>query len=227
MLARMTSPGDPQDRSDPPRTEPAALAAGGDDLVEEVPDGDLVDDGADDELVAALAALEREARERLRAGVGELRGPAPAGLGAAAAGARESAIRGEWPLDWVARAAGGTLPEGDADLLLALLEALVAPTEPTGLDDEDEALLLAIGPHDWADVAVALWQAGAGAPAHPEALAGLVGEAGEGDREVLAAGFALVEPVLTACGVSDLEGRLTALGAWLLPRAVDRALEPA
>jgi|GEM_PF-6971696 len=185
--------------------------------------GEVVDEA---ELDAAFAALEREARERLHAGVGELRGPAPAGLGAAAAGARESAERGEWPLDWVVRAAGGSLPEGDADLLLTLLEAVAAPTEPTGLDDEDEALLLSIEPRDWADVAVGLCAAGPGAPADPEALAALVEEVGEDDREVLAAGFGLIEPVLAACGVTDLDGRLTALGAWLLPRAVDRALEP-
>ncbi len=218
MLARMTSPGDPQDRGNPPQTEPAPFAT--------VDDDDLVDDASDEELEAALAALEREARERLHAGVDELGAPAPAGLGAAAAGARESAERGEWPLDWVVRAAGGSLPEGDADLLLTLLEAVAAPTEPTGLDDEDEALLLSIEPRDWADVAVGLCAAGPSAPADPEALAALVEEADEDDRQVLAAGFGLVEPVLAACGVTDLDGRLTALGAWLLPRAVDRALEP-
>ncbi len=212
MLARMTFPGDPQDDGSSPQPEPLV-------------DVDLFDDAFDEEIVAAYAALERQARERLRATVGDLTDSAPAGLGAAAAGARESAERGEWPLDWVVRAAGGTLPDGDADLLLTLLEAVVAPSEPTGLDEE-EALLFTIEPDDWVDVAIALDAAGPGAPAGPDALANHVEAVSDDDREVLATGFSVVEPVLTACGVTDLDGRLTPLGAWLLPRAVDRALDP-
>ena len=173
------------------------------------------------EWAAEWAEAEAAARTRLREEL-ELQPaeatPAPAGVVPAAAGARELVAQRAWPLDWVARAAGD-LPEGDAELLLALLEAVIAPTHPTGLG-EDEALLLMLEPDDWVDVAILLGRGGAGTAATPQALAGVI----EASDDLLEAAFELVVPVWQACGVVDLDQRLTRIGAWLVPRAVASGL---
>ena len=175
----------------------------------------------DDAWDAGWAAVEAGARSRLIEALGldpDVDEPAPPGIVPAAAGARELVGQGAWPLDWVARAAGD-LPRDDAAMLLSLLEAVVAPTHATGLGD-GEALLLILEPDDWVDVTISLVRGGVGAPAAPDALAGLV----EAQDELLEPAFGLVVPVWQACGVADLDQRLTRVGAWLLPRAVEAAL---
>lgn len=188
-------------------------------------------DAAEEEALAWLE--DRFAGERGR--------PAPPGLTAAAAGVREGIRRGSWPLDWVARAAGfagaapdgrGQVPADDADLLLDLVAALVAPEEPTGLDEAEETALLLLQPADWVTVVAAARAAGAEQALSPETLAVAVAADAADDgtplraeeRRVVEAALGLVVPVLVVLGVLDADERLSPLGGWVLPRGVARGL---
>lgn len=181
-------------------------------------------------------AAEEQALERIATRLADVGGQsAPEGLHAAAAGAREAMRRGVWPLDWVARGAGwGTNPPADdVELVVGLVAALVAPEEPTGLDEAEEAALLLVQPADWAAVVERALDASvasqpAGAAELTEAVAADAEADGEplsaGERAAVGAGLELVVGVLVAAGLLDTEERVTPVGGWALPRGVVRGL---
>ncbi|WP_165491870.1 hypothetical protein [Egibacter rhizosphaerae] len=154
----------------------------------------------------------------------------PDGTVAAAAGAREGLRSGIWPLDWVARAAAfdSAFPDDAGDLLLEALAAVVAPEAAPGLEEADEAALLALQPADWAAAVVHIVEVAPPVPVEAEALAAVAAEEAAAADDaldsdevmLLEAGFGLVVPVLAALGALDADDRPTPVGAWLLPRGV-------
>ncbi len=65
---------------------------------------------------------------------------------------RERIRDASFPMEWVARAAGleaTRLPADDLDLLLTCTAATISPREETGLENEEEAMLLSLEHADW------------------------------------------------------------------------------
>ena len=193
----------------------------------------------DEELEAQWEAewdqAERDAVQVLRQALAERIGePAPASLSDAAAHARARLSAGEDD-SWVLQAAGLDLaqpPGDDAEFLIRCTAATISPLEETGLDVEDEALLISLEHPDWLGAIVTAVRAGPGCDASPEALTGGVGDCPEvvldapleiDDITALEAAFSIVALQWVLLGIVDAEGRLTALGAWILPRALARA----
>lgn len=73
-------------------------------------------------------------------------------------------------LDWVRQAAdlgNAPMPEHDTELLVRLTAATISPQEETGLDTEEEALLLSLEHADWLGAIVSLVRGGAGPTPRP------------------------------------------------------------
>ncbi|HWH32424.1 MAG TPA: hypothetical protein VNU01_07095 [Egibacteraceae bacterium] len=140
----------------------------------------------------------------------------------------------DWP--WgVLWAAGGLeddeLPSDDEELWLELASGVVVPREALPLEPEVEEAWAALEPADWAGAVIGLARGGAGQDASPGALLALIGDCAEveasdldeDEEAALAAGFETVVALWRALGAVDDKGRLTALGHWGLPRALERA----
>jgi hypothetical protein len=122
------------------------------------------------------------------------------------------------------------LPADDAELWLAAAGALIAMRNPSGLDPELEAAVMALELADWVGAVVGLVRGGAGANAEPAALVAAINECPEvdgtvdpDDADLVELAFEAVLPTWEAVGAVDGDRRLTALGAWGLPRALVRA----
>src|SRR6266508_361359 len=122
------------------------------------------------------------------------------------------------------------LPADDAELWLAAAGALIAMREPSGLDSELEAAVMALELADWVGAIVGLVRGGVGASAEPAALVAAIddcpevdGTADPDDAGLIELAFEVVLPTWEAVGAVDGDRRLTALGAWGLPRALARA----
>jgi hypothetical protein len=147
------------------------------------------------------------------------------------------------------------LPAEDSELWLTLTSGIVAPRDELarapepgdgGQDDElaglgaglelsedEEALvaLCALDLRDWLAVATALARGGPGTAAAPDALASYVSEFDPDDpddqADAAAGMFARAVELWAVLGAVDGDGRLTPLGWWGIPDAVQRAWTPA
>jgi hypothetical protein len=102
--------------------------------------------------------------------------------------------------------------------------------EPSGLDPELEAAVMALELADWLGAVVGLVRGGVGANAEPTALVAAInncqevdGTVNPDDAELVELAFEMVLPTWETVGAVDADRRLTALGAWGLPRALARA----
>ncbi len=201
------------------------------------PDELEFDEELEEQWIAEWDQAEREAVELLRNALRQYRGqPQPAGeLTDAAATVRARVRERGHPLDWVWQAAdmsNDPAPDDDARLLIRLAAATISPREETGLDAEEESLLMSLEHADWLGAIVSTVRDGPGANASPEALVDgirhcpeVVSESGIDFDEAshLEAAFWIIALPWQVLGLIDPDQRLTALGQWILPRALARA----
>src|SRR5918993_2433826 len=166
----------------------------------------------DEEFLAQWEQAEVEAVGILRQALPpQARSPLPTGdLAAACRRPRTGLGRHDPAVETIRRATGlePPLPADDAELWLVAAGALIAMREPSGLDPELEAAVMALELADWVGAVVGLVRGGVGANAEPAALVAAINDCQEVDGKV--------DP-------DDADRRLTALGAWGLPRALARA----
>jgi hypothetical protein len=188
----------------------------------------------DEEFLAQWEQAEAEAVEVLRQAL-----PAPTvarlpaeALAAACQRLRAGLVRHDPAVETIRRAAGldPPLPADDAELWLAAAGALIAMREPSGLDSELEAAVMALELADWVGVMIGLVRGGVGASADPAALVAAINNCPEvdgtvdpDDADLVELAFEVVLPTWEAVGAVDADRRLTALGVWGLPRALARA----
>jgi len=188
----------------------------------------------DEELLAQWEQAEAEAVEVLgQALPAHARAPLPARDLAAACQRLRAGLGEQDPQFTTIRRAAGLdppLPADDAELWLAAAGALIAMREPSGLDSELEAAVMALELADWVGAVVGLVRGGVGASAEPAALVAAIdacpevdGTADPDDAGLIELAFEVVLPTWEAVGAVDGDRRLTALGAWGLPRALARA----
>jgi hypothetical protein len=192
----------------------------------------------DDEFLAQWDQAETEAVEVLREALpGPILAPLPAvELAQACARLRDGLRRHDPVVATIGRAAGlhPPLPDGDGEpdveLWLDAAGALIAMREASGLDPELESAVMALELADWVGAIVGLVRAGVGASAEPEALIAAIHDTPEvdgvvdpDDAALVGFAFEVVLPTWEAVGAVDPDRRLTALGAWGLPRALARA----
>jgi hypothetical protein len=196
-------------------------------------------DDLDEDLEAFIEAwdeVDREAAAILSSAPDHLRGePAPSeSLMAVAAQLRDGLGERRHPFAWIRSAAGleaEPFPDSDVELVLRCAAATISPREETGLDPEEEATLLTLEHADWLGTIVSVVRQGAGADASPEALVEgiracpeveLEGDLDPDDEAHLQTAFWILALPWHVLGVTDRDQRLTALGAWILPRALAR-----
>jgi hypothetical protein len=199
--------------------------------------GSDLDQELEDQWLEEWEQAERHAVELLREALHEHRGQAPPSelLATAAAGARAGLREGGHPFKWIRQAAGmidEPEPDDDAELLIRCAAATISPVEETGLDIEEEALLLSLEHADWAGAIISVVRDGSGADASPDALVDGIRNCPEvefeseldlDDESHLEAAFWIVTPPWQVLGLIDPDQRLTPVGEWVLPRALARA----
>jgi hypothetical protein len=176
--------------------------------------------------------VDRDAVDLVRRALRDRRGaPMPAALGEAASTVRDGLAKGDHPFAWIGQAAGlnrEPTPDDDAELLIRCAAGTISPQEETGLDIEEEALLLSLEHADWLGAIVSAVRAGPGADASPNSLVDGIRNCPEveldlDDESHLETAFWIVSLPWHVLGLTDPDQRLTPLGAWLLPRALARA----
>src|SRR5918993_1525032 len=188
----------------------------------------------DEEFLAQWEQAEVEAVGILRQALPpQARSPLPTGdLAAACRRPRTGLGRHDPAVETIRRATGlePPLPADDAELWLVAAGALIAMREPSGLDPELEAAVMALELADWVGAVVGLVRGGVGANAEPAALVAAINDCPEvegtvdpDDADLVELAFEVVVPTWEAVGAVDADRRLTALGAWGLPRALARA----
>jgi hypothetical protein len=188
----------------------------------------------DEEFLAQWEKAEAEAVEVLRQALpAPTLAQVPAGeLTAACQRLRTGLHRHDPAIDTTRRAAGldPPLPADDAELWLAAAGALIAMRESSGLDPELEASVMALELADWLGAVIGLVRGGVGTSAEPAALVAAINDCPEvdgtvdpDDADLVELAFEVVVPTWEAVGAVDADRRLTALGAWGLPRALARA----
>jgi Plasmid pRiA4b ORF-3-like protein len=188
----------------------------------------------DEEFLAQWAQAEAAAVEVLRQALpAPTLAPLPVGeLQQACVRLRASLGRHDPAVETIRRAASldAPLPADDAELWLAAAGALIAMREPSGLDAELEAAVMALELADWVGAVVDLVRGGVGASADPAVLVAAIDACPEvdgivdpDDADLVELAFEVVLPTWEAVGAVDADRRLTALGAWGLPRALARA----
>ncbi len=132
-------------------------------MSEPPPSEDLYDEPGDEEVdqwLAEFEAADRHAAGVLREALGPQRGaPAPsAELAAAAGGVRAGLGSRHPPFDWIANAAGfeGAPPTDDQELLLSCTAGTISPREDTGLDPEEESMLMSLQHEEFVETTFAL-----------------------------------------------------------------------
>ena len=195
------------------------------------------DEELEDQWLAEWDEAERDAVQLLGSALHEHCGqPPPTDELTDAAGTVRARLReGSLPLDWVRRAAGRgdhLTSDDDAELLICLAAATISPREETGLDVEEESLLLSLELADWLGAIVSTVREGPGADASPRALVEGIRNCPEvelesdldlDDESHLDAAFWIVALPWHVLGLTDPDQRLTRLGEWVLPRALARA----
>jgi hypothetical protein len=195
------------------------------------------DEELEEQWLAEWDEAERDAVELLRSALSEHRGQPPPTdqLTDAASTVRARLREGGHPLDWVRRAAGlgdHLTSDDDAELLICLAAATISPREETGLDVEEESLLLSLELADWLGAIISTVREGAGADASPQALVEGIRNCPEvelesdldlDDESHLDAAFWIVALSWQVLGLTRRDQTLTELGEWTLPRALARA----
>lgn len=193
------------------------------------PDVDL-----DEDLEAFIAAwdeADREAAAILCSALGHCRGQLAPGeaLAAAAGRVRDGLHERHHPFAWIRSAAGletEPFPGSDVELALRCTAATISPSEETGLDPEEEAILLTLEHADWLGAIVSVVRQGPGADASPKALVDGIRACPEvklesgldpDDEALLQTAFWILALPWHVLGVTDQDQRMTALGAWVLP----------
>jgi hypothetical protein len=219
-------------------------------MMSELPDGRVpmwaVSDEEDDKFLAEWDAAEAEALTELRAALAELPDrPRPeADLRRACGRIRDVMTESAWPAELLA-ACGGVdsqnLPGEDAELWLTLAAGIVTPqndltddddgeNEPGGeLSEDEEALvaLCALDHNDWLAAIAALARGGPGTPASEDDLGRYLSEYDPDDfddqADAAAGMFLHAVGLWRVLGAVDDADRLTPLGWWGLPEALQRA----
>jgi len=202
-------------------------------------DGDELDfsDELEDQWISEWDQAEREALEVLRNALRNHHGEPPPGdqLTEAAATVRRRLGDGSHPLGWVAHAAAiskDPAPDDDAQLLIRLAAATISPREETGLNVEEESLLLSLELADWLGAIISTVRHGPGADASPDALVDGIRNCPEvvsespldlDEESHLEAAFWIIALPWQVLGLTDTDQRLTQLGQWILPRALAKA----
>jgi AcrR family transcriptional regulator len=199
--------------------------------------GDVDLDEDLEEFLEAWDEADRDAAAVLCGALDRLRGePAPSdALAAVAARIRDGLREGDHPFRWIRKAAAlesEAFPEGDVELVLRCAAATISPQEETGLDPDEEAILLSLEHADWLGAIVSLVREGPGVDASPDALVAGIRACPEvelksdldlDDEAHLETGFWILALPWHVLGLTDRDQRLTAVGAWILPRALARA----
>ena len=194
-------------------------------------------DELEDQWIAEWDQADRDAVEVLRNALPQYRAqPQPGDQLTEAADTVRCRLReGGHPLDWVRQAAAigsDPAPDDDTELLIQLAAATISPREETGLDVEEESLLLSLEHADWLGAIISAVRDGPGADASPDALVDGIRNCPEGVSESgidfdeeshLEAAFWIIALPWQVIGLIDRDQRLTALGQWILPRALARA----
>jgi hypothetical protein len=222
-------------------------------MMSPLPDGRVpmwvVSDEQDDEFLAEWDAAEAEALAELRAVLGDLPDrPLPeTDLHEACDRVRAAMKEPGWPGELLA-ACGGldsrSLPRDDTELWLTLAAGIVSPRNDLEGDDEDEphgpgeltedeeamAALCALDHNDWLAAISALARGGPGIPAGEDDLARYVTEYDPDDiddqADAAAGMFLHAVGLWRVLGAVDDTDRLTPLGWWGLPEALQRAWAP-
>lgn len=193
---------------------------------------DLEDAAEDTEWVLEQwEEAERDGVRLLRRALPDAVGAAPPepALHRAAASIREGVRRDRWPYPHLAAAAGwvGDPPADDQMCCTEAAGALIGLHEDSGLDPEQTSVLLALEHADWLGAVIGLVRRGAGAAARPADLVACINACPEVDGQVDADDAVLLESAFDtvlyaweAAGVVDADRTLTALGVWVLPRAL-------
>jgi hypothetical protein len=190
----------------------------------------------EDQWIAEWDQAERDAVEVLRNALRNHQGEPPPGdqLTEAAATVRKRLGDGGHPLVWVGRAAAMSndpAPGDDAELLIRLTAATISPREETGLDVEEESLLLSLELADWLGAIISTVRDGPGTDASPHALVDGIHNCPEvvsespldpDEESHLEAAFWIIALQWQVLGLIDADQRLTQLGQWILPRALAR-----
>ncbi len=219
-----------------------------------LPDGRVpmwtVLDELDEEFLTEWADAQADALAELRENLSELPArPVPeAELTTACAHVRRVLQRSARPRDLLAACGGvrpADLPADDAELWLRLAAGIVSPEDelprgqaalaaPGGYDlsEDEEAMvaLCALDHYDWLAVATALASGGPATPASADDLARIVSEYDPDDvddqADAAAGMFQYAVALWQVLGAVDDDERLTELGWWGIPEAVQRAWEP-
>ena len=192
------------------------------------------DEELEEQWLAEWDEAEQDAVEVLRSALRQYRGQAAPNdqLTAAASTVRARLREGNHPLEWVRQAAGlsdDPASGDDGELLMRLAAATISPREETGLDVEEESLLLSLEHADWLGAIITAVRDGPGADASPDALVDGIRNCPEvvlesdldlEDESHLEAAFWIVSLPWQVLGLIDRDQRLTELGQWVLPRAL-------
>ncbi len=158
----------------------------------------------------------------------------PAAVGAAAATLRAAADTDDELAQWLAASVGPIdLDEPDADVVLAVLAAAVAPASLMPLTGDARQAVLELEFADWLGAVLGVVRAGTGAHVDPDVLVDHVNRCPEvtstipkSDRARVAWAFAVAVEAWGPLGVVDPDNCLTDFGAAVLPAALVRAWQP-
>ena len=158
----------------------------------------------------------------------------PAAVVAAAATLRAAADTEDELAQWLAASVGPIdLDEPDADVVLAVLAAAVAPASLMPLTGDARQAVLELEFADWLGAVLGVVRAGAGTHVDPDVLVDHVNRCPEvtstipkTDRARVAWAFAVAVEAWGPLGVVDPDNCLTDFGAAVLPAALVRAWQP-
>lgn len=203
------------------------------------PDGpDDIDLDEDlEEFLEAWDGADRDAAMVLCSALDNFRGQPPPSdaLAAVAARMRDGLRERSHPFGWIRKAAGleeEPLPNSDVELVLRCNAATISPREETGLDPGEEAILISLEHADWLGAIISVVREGPGADASPDALTNgartcpeveMASDLDLDDEAHLETALWILVSPWHALGLTDRDQRLTAVGAWILPRALARA----
>lgn len=207
------------------------------------PGGPLPDESDSDldedieEFLEASDEADRDAAAVLSSALDNLRGQRAPGeaLAAVAGRVRDGLHEGSHPFGWIRKAAvleDERFPDTDVEFMLRCAAATISPREETGLDPDEEAILLSLEHADWLGAIVSIVREGPGEDASPDALVDgilacpevrLASDLDLDDEAHLETAFWILALPWYVLGLTDQDQRLTAVGAWILPRALARA----